>query len=411
MSEPRTRIIETITARAGDLAPHPHQWKAHPKKQLDGLRAMLAGVGIVDHLLAYRSERAGGALVLIDGHGRQEIDPDQVWPVAVLDLTDQEADLVLATLDPLVAMAQTERAKLLELLARTRSEDERTRDLLQAVAQQAHAPRDVSADNRTQGAELRALIDKWKTAAGQVWEAASLSIPGGGVQRVGCGDSRDPEMVARVMGGEKPALLIADPPYCSGGYQEVQRSAGTWGDIAGDNLSTRGFQALITAALTAARPDAAYLFTDWRMWLSLWDLVEASSLAVRMMLVWDKDDLGIGGLWRTQTELVMFATRAANTREAGVPGLPNVIRCKRTGNKWHYTEKPVAVMRHILEGDAASPRGRCPFLDPFMGAGSSILAAEAVGREGRGLDVEPLWLAVALERLSLAGLQPVKVTG
>lgn len=110
----RDRIKELRRVRAGDLLPNPKNWRTHPKPQRDALAGILAEVGYADALLA--RETAAG-LVLIDGHLRVETTPDQEVPVLVLDVTEAEADLLLASLDPLAAMAGAAADKLEALLA------------------------------------------------------------------------------------------------------------------------------------------------------------------------------------------------------------------------------------------------------------------------------------------------------
>ncbi len=90
-------------------------WRVHPASQHDALRGMLAEIGYADALVA--RETADGALELLDGHLRAEITPDAEVPVLVVDLDDVEAAKLLALLDPLAAMAQTDETRLESLLA------------------------------------------------------------------------------------------------------------------------------------------------------------------------------------------------------------------------------------------------------------------------------------------------------
>lgn len=240
-----------------------------------------------------------------------------------------------------------------------------------------------------------------------------------GRHTLACGNGGSPELAASLLDGKKALLAMSDPPYCSGGFQEAGRSAGTWGDIAADNLSSRGFTALIRGVLEAWRPQTAYFFTDWRMWIALHDIVEAQGLAARSMIVWDKGTPGLGSLWRPQHELVLFASRETNKRAkgraakanviAGMPALGSaereaqdaqaaIVNGKRTGNKLHYTEKPVSVLERLLEGDEAHPRGRCDVVDFFAGSGTTLMAAEARGRRCIAVEVEPKFCQVIIDR-------------
>ena len=95
----RNRILGLEEHKAGELLDHPLQFKSHPDRQGRVLRGIFDDIGIADALVAYKSKRAKGMLVKIDGHGRAGLDPDQPWPVLILDLTDDEADYLISLLD------------------------------------------------------------------------------------------------------------------------------------------------------------------------------------------------------------------------------------------------------------------------------------------------------------------------
>lgn len=109
----RDRIRELRRVPASDLLPNPKNWRTHPKAQQDALRGVLAEVGMADACLA--RELPDGSLMLIDGHLRAETAADATVPVLVLDVTEAEADKILATLDPLAAMAEQDSEVLASL--------------------------------------------------------------------------------------------------------------------------------------------------------------------------------------------------------------------------------------------------------------------------------------------------------
>jgi hypothetical protein len=116
----RDRIKEFRRVAARELLDHDGNPRRHPQAQRDALRGVLEQVGIAAALVAYHSQRNGGRLTLIDGHLRKQ-DFDLDWPVLVLDVTDPEADLLLATHDPLAALAEYDRPKLDALLQEVRA--------------------------------------------------------------------------------------------------------------------------------------------------------------------------------------------------------------------------------------------------------------------------------------------------
>lgn len=111
----RDRIKEFKRVSAADLRPNPKNWRTHPQAQQDALRKVLAEVGFADTAIA--RELPDGSLQLIDGHLRTEVAGDAPIPVLVLDVTEAEADKLLATLDPLTAMADKNAEALASLFA------------------------------------------------------------------------------------------------------------------------------------------------------------------------------------------------------------------------------------------------------------------------------------------------------
>jgi len=106
----RDRIRELRRVPASDLRPNPKNWRTHPEAQANALRGLLSEVGMADAVLARELE--DGSLMLIDGHLRAETIGEEEVPVLVLDVNEAEADKILATLDPLAAMAEADAAKL-----------------------------------------------------------------------------------------------------------------------------------------------------------------------------------------------------------------------------------------------------------------------------------------------------------
>lgn len=110
----RDRIKELRRVPACELRPNPKNWRTHPASQADALRGVLAEIGFADAAIA--RELPDGSLMLLDGHLRAETVGDADVPVLVLDVTEEEADKILATLDPLTAMADRDAEKLASLL-------------------------------------------------------------------------------------------------------------------------------------------------------------------------------------------------------------------------------------------------------------------------------------------------------
>ena len=120
---------------AHELQPNPKNWRTHPVAQQDALRGVLAEVGIAGAVLA--RETAEGGLMLIDGHLRTDVMHDQEIPVLVLDVNEAEADKLLATIDPLGAMAESDADALRALLEDVETSSQELADMLTALAEDA----------------------------------------------------------------------------------------------------------------------------------------------------------------------------------------------------------------------------------------------------------------------------------
>lgn len=241
-------------------------------------------------------------------------------------------------------------------------------------------------------AEIEALLEAEGKAAALTDPDDAPEVPDTPISRLGdvwqlgphrliCGDATQAATVAALFGDTKPIMILMDPPYCSGGFQEAGKGVGSIGSqkikkggqfaggIANDKLSTRGYVALMKQVLGAVQDvPVLYAFTDWRMWTTLYDVAESSGFGVRNMIVWKKPSPGMGRGWRTQHELVLFGSKAPiefdNHKAQG-----NVLEAARTGNVMHPTQKPVELLVAILNvtpGDIV--------YDPFAGSGSTLLA-------------------------------------
>jgi hypothetical protein len=132
----RDRILDLRRIPARDLQDHQMNWRTHPQAQQDAMRSVLDELGIAAALLVYDSPRQGG-LCIIDGHLRKSLDPAQEWPCLLLDLDDDEAAYLLATHDPLGAMAEASRTALARLLEDVHSGQAAVQQLLSDLASDA----------------------------------------------------------------------------------------------------------------------------------------------------------------------------------------------------------------------------------------------------------------------------------
>lgn len=388
-SKVRDRIVELIRIRAGDLAPNPKNWRRHPERQRAALRALLREVGYADALLA---RRVGSDLVLIDGHLRKSLDPEQLVPVLVLDLDEQEAEKLLLTLDPLAALATPEAEPLAALLGRVESSSVAVQELLSTIARSAGLPplRFLTTDPD----QLPEQPDS-RTKSGDLWAL--------GEHRLLCGDARNVADLERLMDGAAD-VLFTDPPYGVSYEGKTPRSLRIEGDSP-EGLSTLlndAFNAVSKvlapgAAIYLCHPAGAQSFTFLQAFFS-------QGWRFRQGLVWVKDSMVLGHAdYQYRHEPIAFGYAPGGGRRGrggsgwyGNDAQDTVIEVPRPkSSRDHPTMKPVELIRRLLV-NSCPEGGRV--LDPFAGSGTTLIAAELLGVRADLCEIDPSYCDVVLAR-------------
>lgn len=133
--EIRNRVVEVRKVRFGNVAAHPRNPKKHPDNQRAAFRGAVREIGFASVPVAYVN--GAGVLTWADGHLRGSEVADYVGDVAILDITDAEADMLLVTADPIAALAQTDAAALDALLRDVQTGDEALQQMLADMAEEA----------------------------------------------------------------------------------------------------------------------------------------------------------------------------------------------------------------------------------------------------------------------------------
>lgn len=210
--------------------------------------------------------------------------------------------------------------------------------------------------------------------------------------------------------------LITDPPYSSGGMMRGDRMATTndkyvnsetfirRDDFTGDNRDQRGFEYWCLWWMgecwrVVKDGGVVAIFSDWRQLPTVTDLIQAAGFVWRGIVVWDKTEAARPqpGRFRNQAEFVVWGSRGPSPL-VGDP-LPGVIRCVvRQADKYHVTGKPLTVMQALVK---VCPVGGV-VLDPFMGSGTTGVAAVMEGRRFVGVELSAGYYEVAKGRINAA---------
>jgi DNA modification methylase len=265
---------------------------------------------------------------------------------------------------------------------------------------------------------LGELIEKWGTERGQLWLIHSKAFPGA-AHRLLCGDATDAEDVTRLMDGQRAALFATDPPYLvdydgtnhpgkdgySGKNKDWGESYHDWDDSAQGRDLYDGF---VAAAIAHAITENAawYCWHASRRQAMLEAVWEDHGAFVHQQIIWVKDRGVLTRSWYLwQHEPCFFGwikgskpKRCTEDYPSGVWTIPTIKPGEKT---LHPTSKPVEVFAIPMQ-QHTDPGDIC--YEPFAGSGSQFVAGEQAGRLVYGLELQPAYVAVILERLSGMGL-------
>lgn len=402
----RDRIKSFRRVPAAELKPSPANWRTHPAEQADALRGILSEVGYADALLA--RELPDGTLELVDGHLRAETTPDMDVPVLVLDVTEDEAKKLLLTIDPLAAMANADRDRLDALLREVQTGNEALAGMMTELAEEngiiQQMAEECQEDDPPPIDRAGELQKKWRTERGQLWLIPSKTVAGK-AHRLLCGDSTDAGDVGRVMGGERAGLMNTDPPYgvdYQGGRNPVSNRPRE--RLSGDGDAS--MYAACFAAATLPNSTPVYFWFADRAGEPVYKAVRKAGYKVRAIVLWNKLEAHYGNFmaqYMKKHEPCLYCVKEP-PQWYGPTNEITVWDVKQpTVNEFHPTQKPVElfarpIRNHLQPGEIA--------YEPFAGSGSQFVAAEQLARLCYGIELEPKYVAVCLERLSLLGLSP-----
>ena len=213
------------------------------------------------------------------------------------------------------------------------------------------------------------------------------------------GDCRD---VAEYIAPQSVDLVLTDPPYGQA-FVSGMRTATELGAVRGDGVR-QGIRS-VRRALNDMRPtysaDTHFLvFCHWESWPDFYDNL-SHLFAIRNALIWHKNRGGMGDLrheYAKDYEVILFGAMGRGREIAGrrdgtvITGFPPVAG----GIREHPTEKPVNLLCHLIGKHC--PRGGL-VLDPFMGVGSTLIAAKDGLRHAIGIEIEERYCEIAAKRL------------
>lgn len=397
-TEWKNRIVGHADVDPKTLVPNPDNWRLHPKNQQESMEGALDDIGWVAGITV--NQNTG---LVVDGHLRLDLAlrrGEPTVPVTLVDLTPDEEAAVLATLDPISAMAKTDKAKLKAILEIAKSQSQKMQDLLETMRMRAGA----------------IPGSKWKSDEFK-YEKVDTDIEVGQLYRLGrhrviCGDCTSLIIRDKLMAKEVASILFTSPPYNLGiGIEEVKAGKTSKYKEDEDVSDQKQYLELLNQIHGRWLSQVCYSFINVQLvagnklaileWLYLWRNNFAD------MIVWDKGHAPPAmteNVMDSRFELIAIfkeeqpANRRVGTKKfRGV--LSNVYSAPPQRNNEfsgiHNATFPVHLPLFIISSFTNAGDSVC---DPFLGTGTTLVACEEIGRTCYGVELEPEYCELAIQR-------------
>lgn len=400
----------TEQVQIDSLRPNPRNARTHSQRQLKLIEKSIKTFGFLNPILA----TADGTIIA--GHGRLEAAKRlgllEVPVIRIGHLSDDDIRAYCLADNQLATLAGWDREILAIELQHLIEVPELEIDLLGFAVPEIDLIIEDAKKDRAEPREAPLQASPAVSRPGDLWQL--------GPHRLLCGDAQDTASYAAVLGNDLADIVFTDPPYnvpiqgfVSGSahlnHREFVMGAG--------EMSEARFTAFLRSSLSSAiqfckRGAVTFICMDWRHQYELMSAFRDVGLEHLNTCVWTKDNGGMGSLYRSAHEFISVLKvpggRHRNNVELGkhgrnrtnvwpYPSANSFSKASDEGplNALHSTVKPVKLITDALLD--CSARGE-RVLDPFLGSGSTLIAAEKVGRICNGIELDPLYLDVAIRR-------------
>jgi DNA modification methylase len=404
-------IDQTREVRTPSIRPNPANVRTHPKKQIRLLARIIQQFGFVVPIIVDEND------IILAGHGRwlaaKLIGLRTVPVIKLRGLSEAEKRAFMLADNKIAEKAGWDRKALAEELG----------DLAKCL-EGAGIDFDVTGFEPPEfDALLADFVDPECDPADELPEVSQNAVSRANdlwllnKHRLLCGSALDGRSHKALMAGQLAAMIFADPPYNVSTRSIQGRGRFKHGNfaMASGEMSAGEFIEFLRASLRLAARWSAdgsihFVCIDWRHFGELLAAGNDVYIELKNLIVWVKTNAGQGTFYRSQHELILVFKNGEsahlNNFELGQNGRhrsnvwtypgANSFRAGRLDDlAVHPTVKPVALVADAMRD--CSRRGDI-VLDPFMGSGTTILAAERVGRRAYGLEIDPLFVDAAIRR-------------
>ena len=395
--------------------------KQHPDRQINALARAIREVGFLVPVII------DGNNVIFAGHARVlaafKAGTSMIPAVRVEHLNEHQLRALMLADNRLAELGQTDAKLLAENLKLL------TVDGIDLDVEAATAFTMAEIDAMLEVAEKSAADDQDDVPV-EIEKGPAVNRPGdlwdlAGRHRFICGSSLEAPIWAELMDGHKGAMSCSDFPYnvkIRGNVStraDAREFAMATGEMDRDEFTEFEEAAFRNIAAHCEPGSMHFAFTDWRHLLEMQSAGETVFSQLKNVVVWDKGRGGMGSLYRSQHELIFVwklgRGRSRNNVQLGrfgrdrsniwsYPGVGS-FRHSDEGDllKLHVTPKPVRMIADAILD--VSARGDI-VIDAFLGSGTTIIAAERVGRRCFGLEIDPHFADIIIRRFERHSGEP-----
>lgn len=395
--------MQTETIAISALQPYARNPKAHPPAQVKKIAASIREFGFLVPLVIDDKNN------VIAGHGRLlaalELRLETVPVVRADGLTEAQIR-AFRIADNRVAESKWLWGALIDELEDLRTFDFDLKTIGFDQSELRMLIKDLQKDPEARIDEAELLQKEWKTAAGQRWRI--------GPHVVLCGDSAT--SAGALFLDRKFDLLVTDPPY-NVAYamknelmNKLDSGSRVQREMVSDHLSEAEWEKLISGVFTGIRPFARpgacyYVMGAQKPTNNMAAVVNRDELILRHTIIWAKNRFVFGRSdYKYQHEPIYYGWAKGRHRFFGGSGESALWEFDTPlQSEYHPTMKPVELFARAIKN--SSQEDEIVF-DPFLGSGTTIIAAAQSGRVGYGIEIDPCYVAVTLQRLADMDLRP-----
>jgi DNA modification methylase len=368
------------------LIPYARNARTHSAAQVAEIAGSIRAFGFSNPILV--SEGAD----IVAGHGRlaaaRKLGLTEAPVIVLRGLSDaQRRQLVLA--DNRIALNAGWDNEMLSLELADLSTIGIDLSVLGFSSKELAAALSSGAGGLTDENEVPAAVDVAVSKTGDIWQL--------GPHRVACGDSTDAGLVQGLLAGVAPQLMVTDPPYGVEYDPEWRHRRGV------NNSARRGKikndeHADWTATWKLFPGQIAYVWHGALRATIVADSLANSGFTIRAQIIWAKERLVMSqGDYHWQHEPCWYAVRKKGnwTGDRKQTTLWTIPTGGQDVDTKHSTQKPVECMRRPILNN--SDPGQAVY-EPFLGSGTTLIAAQSAGRVCYGIEIDPIFVDVAIRR-------------